>query len=123
LTAKVSAIPLSGPDWTDLPDLKPETIDFDEFIDACDLRSYYARFDWAATEGYPLAAAEKRLASWRAWATARGKPLFLSELGTMVYGWRTNDAGPAQFESALKDAELVVRSLNVGADGFNRLDP
>ena len=58
-------VPLSGPDWTDLPELKPEKIDFDEFIGAYDLHSYYARFDWAATEGYPLAAAEKRLAAWR----------------------------------------------------------
>ncbi len=113
-------VPLSGPDWTDLPELKPEKIDFDEFIGAHDLHSYSARFDWATTEGYPLAAAEKRLAAWRAWATARGKPLFLSELGTMVYGWRTNNAGPARFESALKDAELVVRGLNLGVDGFNR---
>ena len=66
---------LSGPDWTDLPELMPEKIDFDKFIGAYDLHSYYARFDWAATEGYPLAAAGKRLAGWRAWATARGQPL------------------------------------------------
>ena len=120
LDRKGMKVPLSGPDWTDLPELKPEKIDFDEFIGAYDLHSYYARFDWAATEGYPLAAAEKRLGGWRTWATARGKPLFLSELGTMVYGWRTNNAGPARFESALKDAELVVRGLNAGVDGFNR---
>jgi hypothetical protein len=113
-------IPLCGPDWTDLPELKPEKIDFDEFIGAYDLHSYYARFDWAATEGYPLATAGKRLAAWRSWAAARGKPLFLSELGTMVYGWRTNNGGPARFESALKDTELLVRGLNAGLDGFNR---
>lgn len=112
--------PLSGPDWTDLPELKPEQIDFDEFIGAYDLHSYYARFDWAATQGYALATAEKRLAAWRAWATTRGKPLFLSELGTMVYGWGGNSPGPARFDSAVKDAELVVRALNLGVDGFNR---
>jgi len=113
-------VPLSGPDWTDLPELKPEKIDFDGFIGAYDLHSYYARFDWAATPGYPLSAAEKHLTAWRTWATARGKPLFLSELGTMVNGWGTNNAGPARFESALKDAELLVRGLNLGVDGFNR---
>ena len=113
-------VPLSGPDWTDLPELQPERIDFDEFLGAYDLHSYYARFDWAPTEGYPLVVAEKRLAAWRDWATARRKPLFLSELGTMVYGWRTNSPGPATFEAALKDAELVVRGLNLGVDGFNR---
>ena len=113
-------IPLSGPDWTDLPELKPEQIDFDAFIGAYDLHSYYARFDWAATPGYPLVTAEKHLAAWRAWATAHGKPLFLSELGTMVNGWGTNSSGPACFESAIKDAELVVRALNLGVDGCNR---
>jgi hypothetical protein len=113
-------VPLSGPDWTDLPELKPEQIDFDQFLGSYDLHSYYARFDWAATEGYALATAEKRLTAWRAWASARGKPLFLSEVGTMVYGWGGSHAGPATFESALKDAELVVRALNLGVDGFNR---
>jgi alpha-galactosidase len=113
-------VPLSGPDWTDLPELKPEQIDFDEFIGAYDLHSYYARFDWASNGGYPLATAEKRLAAWREWTSARGKPLFLSELGTMVYGWGGNKPGPAKFESAIKDAELVVRALNLGVDGFNR---
>ncbi len=113
-------IPLSGPDWTDCPELKPERIDFDEFIGAYDLHSYYARFDWADTTGYPLAVAEKNLAAWRGWASARDKPLFLSELGTMAYGWGGNKPGPATFESAIKDAELVVRGLNLGVDGFNR---
>ena len=113
-------VPLSGPDWTDLPELKPEKIDFDEFIGAYDLHSYYARFDWAKTEGYPLADAEKRLAAWRKWANARSKPLFLAELGTMVYGWRDSSPGPATFEAAIKDAELVMRGLNAGVEGFNR---
>lgn len=114
------SLPLSGPDWTDLPELKPEKVDFDEFIGAYDLHSYYARFDWAHTDGYPLVAAEKRLAAWRDWATARGKPLFLSEVGTMVYGWGDRSPGPATFDAAIKDAELVVRGLNAGVEGFNR---
>jgi hypothetical protein len=113
-------IPLSGPDWTDLPELKAEKIDFDEFIGAYDLHSYYARFDWAKTQGYPIGDAEKRLIAWRMWANARGKPLFLSEVGTMVYGWGGSSPGPATFEAALKDAELVVRGLSAGVEGFNR---
>jgi hypothetical protein len=113
-------IPLSGPDWTDLPELKPEEIDFDEFIGAYDLHSYYARFDWGGKEGYPMTQAEQRLKDWRRWATSRNKPLFLSEVGTMVFGWRTNHPGPSTWDAAIKDAELVVRALNLGVEGFNR---
>ncbi len=113
-------VPLSGPDWTDLPEFKPDQVDFDQFIGAYDLHSYYAGFDWHPGGGYPLAMAEKRLAEWRKWSAQRGKPLFLSELGTMIYGWRGTNAGPSTWEAAIKDAELVVRGLNVGVDGFNR---
>jgi hypothetical protein len=113
-------VPLSGPDWTDLPELKPEKVDFDEFIGAYDLHSYYAGFDWHPGGGYPLAVAEKRLEDWRKWSAERNKPLFLSELGTMIYGWRGRNAGPSCWDAAIKDAELVVRALNLGVDGFNR---
>jgi hypothetical protein len=114
------SVPLSGPDWTDLPERKPENVDFDEFIGAYDLHSYFAGFDWHPGGGYPLAIAEKRLTDWRKWSAERGKPLFLSELGTMIYGWGGDNAGPSSWEAAIKDAELVVRALNLGVDGFNR---
>jgi hypothetical protein len=114
------SVPLSGPDWTDLPELAPGKVDFDEFIGAYDLHSYFAGFDWHTGDGYPLAIAEKRLADWSRWSAERGKPLFLSELGTMIYGWRGTNAGPSTWEAAIKDAELVVRALNLGVDGFNR---
>ncbi len=38
----------------------------------------------------------------------------------MIYGWRGSDPGPSTWEAAIKDAELVVRALNLGVDGFNR---
>jgi len=114
------AIPLSGPDWTDLPELKPAEIDFDPFLGAYDLHSYFARFDWGTGQGYPLAQAEQRLRAWQSWAGDRGKPLFLSELGSMVFGWNGSAPGPSTFDAALKDAELVVRALNAGVEGFNR---
>jgi hypothetical protein len=113
-------VPLSGPDWTDLPEFKPQEIDFDPFVGAYDLHSYFARFDWQAGKGYSLADAEQRLTAWKRWAHERGKPLFLSELGSMVFGWNGSDPGPSTFDAAIKDAELVVRALNVGVDGFNR---
>ncbi len=120
LDEKGIQVPLSGPDWTDLPAFNREKIDFDPFVGAYDVHSYYAGFDWLPKEGYPLAEAEQRLADWAAWAHSRGKPLFLSELGTMVFGWGGNNPGPGSYESALKDAELVIRGMAAGVDGFNR---
>jgi hypothetical protein len=113
-------LPLSGPDWTDLPPLEPSKIDFDQFIGAYDLHCYNARFDWMQGPGYPLQQAARRLSAWRRWSGARGKPLFLSELGSMVFGWGGTNAGPRSFPAAIKDAELVLRGLNLGVDGFNR---
>lgn len=112
-------VPLSGPDWTDCPPLEPGKIDFDHLIGAYDIHSYYANFDWRSG-GYPMAVAEKRLADWARWAHERGKPFFLSEMGTMVFGWKDSHPGPGTFMAALKDAEMVVRGIAAGVDAFNR---
>jgi hypothetical protein len=112
-------VPISGPDWTDLPPLIPTRIDFDAWIGAYDLHSYNAVFD-SMFGSYNLSEAELRMAKWAEWAHARGKPFFLSELGTMAFGWGNEDAGPASYESGLKNASLVVRGINAGVDGFNR---
>jgi len=112
-------VPISGPDWTDLPELNPADVDFDAFIGAYDLHSYGAIFD--SMDGpYKLAEAEQRMGRWAQWAHARNKPLFLSEFGTMGFGWGHDDVGPACWQSGLKNASLVVRGINAGVDGFNR---
>lgn len=113
------AVPLSGPDWTDLPDLKPDEIDFDAYIGAYDIHSYNAVFD-SMGGSYNLEEAERRMKRWAEWAHAKGKPFFLSEFGTMAYGWGNEDAAPASYQSGLKNASLVVRGINAGVDGFNR---
>ncbi|HET8548970.1 MAG TPA: hypothetical protein VFL57_13230 [Bryobacteraceae bacterium] len=112
-------LPLSGPDWTDLPDLDPARIDFDEYIGAYDIHSYNANFN-GLFFGYPLHEAERRLERWARWAHARNKPLFLSELGTQFYGFREDDPGPGTYEAVIKDAALVVRGIRAGVDAFNR---
>ena len=112
-------IPVSGPDWTDLPALEPAKIDFDGSIGAYDLHSYNANFDGIRC-GYPLSVAEKRLGEWARWAHERSKPLFLSELGTMAFGFKGREPGPGIYEAGLKDAALVVRGIRAGVDGFNR---
>ncbi len=112
-------LPLSGPDWTDLPALDPSKIDFDSYIGAYDIHSYWANFD-GRKGGYPLSVAQEHLQAWAEWAHARNKPLFLSEVGTMAFGWENSNPGPGSYMSGLKDASLVVRALDVGVDGFNR---
>jgi len=113
------AVPISGPDWTDLPELNPSQVDFDAYIGAYDLHSYSAVFD-SMGGGTKLTASEKILSQWAEWAHARNKPLFLSEFGTMAYGWGHIDAAPACYQSGLQNASLVVRAINAGVDGFNR---
>lgn len=111
-------VPISGPDWPNLEPLVPARIDFDQWIGAYDMHSYLVVFD--SMFGENLSEAGLRMAQWAEWAHARGKPFFLSELGTMAFGWGNEDAGPASYESGLKNASLVVRGINAGVDGFNR---
>lgn len=113
-------VPLSGPDWTDMPALHPANIDYDHLIGAYDIHSYYARPDWHAGEGYPMSEGLAKLGDWVRWAHDRGKPMFLSEVGTMTYGWGKSHPGPGSYESGLKDASLIVQAMNLGVDAFNR---
>ncbi len=114
-------LPISGPDWTDLPRLDPSKLGFESSLGAYDLHSYTAVFDdMQAKDSYPIREAEQRLAEWAKYAHDRGKPLFLSELGTMGFGWGRRHPGPGSYDSGLKDASLVVRGINAGVDGFNR---
>lgn len=113
-------VPISGPDWADVPELDPSKIDFDAYIGAYDLHSYFAVFDSMGLGGTTLAETEKRLNAWSKWAHERNKPLFLSEFGTFAYGFGGDDPAPACYMSGLKNASLIVRGINAGVDGFNR---
>ena len=113
------AVPLSGPDWPYLPTFDASKAVFDPYVGAYDFHSYDAVFD-SIGGGTTLSEAEKYLAGWAKFAHAKDKALFLSELGTMGYGWGNDDAAPACYMSGLKNASLVVRGINAGVDGFNR---
>ena len=103
-------LPLSGPDWTSLPPLNPEQIDFDPFIGAYDIHSY----DGIDSKG------EGIIRDWAEWAHSRQKPFFLSELGNMKTGWGGDNAGPKSFEASLSNASDIISCLNMGTDGVNR---
>jgi hypothetical protein len=119
LDHKGISVPISAPDWTDLPELDPAKIDFDAYIGAYDIHSYMSMFDGEKGGMYTLSQSEERISKWAAWAHARNKPLFLSELGTQTYGWGYSDPNPGSYKSSLKDASLVVRAIRAGIDGVN----
>jgi len=111
-------LPISGPDWTDMPPLEPAKIDFDPYIGAYDVHSYWADFDKPGELSMSTTVAH--ITDWANWAHQRNKPLFLTEVGSMVYGWQGTNPGPGSYESGLKNASLVIRAINAGTDGFNR---
>jgi len=115
-------LPISGPDWSDMPALEVSKIDFDPFIGAYDLHSYNADFDQPgkASAEFSLSTTQTHMRNWSAWAHQHGKPLFLTEVGSMAFGWGTTNPAPDGYEASLKNASLVIRGINVGVDGFNR---
>ena len=114
-------IPLSGPDWTDMPVFKAEDINFDDYIGAYDIHSYNANFDWNMDEGgYPISVAADRIKQWKQWTDTKNKPLFLTEVGTQLFGYLLDDPAPGSFKSTLKDVELIIRAMNLCVDAFNR---
>ncbi len=103
-------IPISGPDWTDLPEFDAGKIDFDDYVGAYDIHSY---------QGVD-AKGEETLSRWAEWAHFRRKPFFLTEFGNMQLGWQQDNPGPRSFAAALSNAETILRGLRAGVDAFNR---
>ncbi|MCX6901273.1 MAG: hypothetical protein NT105_21560 [Verrucomicrobia bacterium] len=113
-------LPLSAPDTTfgGFPDKFPAEYDYLPLLGAYDFHDYGADFDFR-TKGH-IAAQERNAALWSKYAQGDGKPLFLSEFGTMAYGWAPDKPGPSSPQSALVGSELIIRLANAGVDGFNR---
>lgn len=103
-------IPISGPDWTDLPVFDAAKIDFDEYIGAYDIHSYQGIDEEK----------QKIVEDWVEWARKHNKPLLLTEIGDMRLGWKDDNPGPKSFAAALSNAESVLRGLSAGAGAFNR---
>ncbi|MGD0090781.1 MAG: hypothetical protein ABSE73_12750, partial [Planctomycetota bacterium] len=119
LDAKGLDLPLSGPDMTDgVPGFDPKQFDFHELLGAYDFHSYGENFDWRSNGR--MTALDRNTAAWAAFAHQNNKAFFMSEFGTMANGWGGDRAAPGGPDSVLKDAELLVRRLNAGVDGFNR---
>ena len=112
-------LPLSGPDMTiGFPAKAEGSYDYLGLLGAYDFHDYGADFDFR-TKGH-VAGQERNAAAWTKMAHREGKPVFLSEFGTMAYGWLPDKPGPSGPQSALAGSELVIRLANAGVDGFNR---
>jgi hypothetical protein len=103
-------IPISGPDWTDMPLFDEERLGMAHSFGAIDIHSYHGVTD----EG------EQNLRKWAEWSHAQGKPFFLTEYGNMNLGWGGDDPNQKSFEAALSNASDVIRGLRAGVDAFNR---
>ena len=110
LDSKGIDLPVSGPDWTDLPVFDANKIDFDAYIGAYDIHSYHGINQDQ----------QKTLAEWANWAKEKNKPLFLSEIGNMDLGWKESHPGPKTFDAALSNLESILRGMDVGVHAFNR---
>jgi len=106
------SIPISGPDWTDLPPCNPEKMKFDKYLSAFDIHSYhgiYSRKDGS-----------KIINDWVKYAASKSKPFFVSEIGNMNLGWGRDNPAPKSFKASLSNASDIVLGMNLGVDGFNR---
>jgi hypothetical protein len=110
LDKKNILLPISGPDWTDLPPFDVNKIDFDQYIGAYDIHSY---------QGVD-SKKQQIISTWVNWARDHNKPLFLSEMGDMKLGWKDNNPGPKSFKAALSNAETILRGMEAGVGAFNR---
>lgn len=103
-------IPLSAPD-VGTPAFDPAKVDFQSFVGAYDLHDYYHDFDWKEGQQGKLARHVELVARFADWAHRQDKPFFLSEYSCF---------GTVGLPLAVRDAEMVIRDLSVGVDGFNR---
>jgi len=108
--ARGISIPISGPDWTDMPPFEKDKLSFSKYLGSIDIHSYHG----VTKEG------EANLKQWADWSHSQNKPFFLTEYGNMNLGWGTDNPAPKSFEAALSNANDVIRTLRAGADGVNR---
>lgn len=116
LDRKSLVLPISGPDWTDLPPFDAGKIDFDEYIGAYDIHSYHGI----------TKEKQEEVEKWANWAREHHKPLFLTEIGRqdLVFGIKnpesTKTGDVVSIAESLSNAEDILRGMAVGVSAFNR---
>jgi hypothetical protein len=118
---------LSSWEWP-IADFIAAGVDPDSLWAGYDQHLYLYHFDWMqenTSEFMTLTElTERYLKRYADYTHKRNKPMFITELGNMYCGrlfWGERDfQGPASHTSVLMDAELIVRAINEGVDGFLR---
>lgn len=118
---------LSSWEWP-IADFFAAGLDPDPLWVGYDQHLYLYHFDWVQENASDFMSltemTERYLRRYADYAHKRNKPMFITELGNMYCGrlfWGERDfEGPASHTSVLMDAELIVRALNEGVDGFLR---
>ena len=121
-------IGLIGPNSHDLfvqplIEMEKRGIDWTGFLSAVDEHAYRMRLDSLPEAGHmPTLTIGETLSRYLAPAVAHahrsGKPYLLTEYSCFYYGGITGDPdGPSRHESALTEAEFIVRAMAAGAGG------
>ncbi|WP_043583349.1 hypothetical protein [Geminisphaera colitermitum] len=124
LRAGHPGVRLMGPDETDMPAYERLAAEpWFAAVDDVDFHSYNSVFDhellpkaWSYHIGDRIDSLVRR---YSAESHAAGKGFYLTEVGSMVYGYGADNPAPGCHLSSLKDVEVLVRSLAAGVDGFS----
>lgn len=103
-------------------------LDPDPLLAGYDQHFYGIRLDWIQGNDPCFVSmselTDRYIRNMAGYAHNRGKPFFITEMGTFYVGrlfWGERDYdGPSSHTSLIMDAELIVRGINNGADGFLR---
>ncbi|MDQ8194765.1 hypothetical protein QEH59_10035 [Coraliomargarita sp. SDUM461004] len=119
------SVRLMGPDETDMPVYERLANEaWFQNVDDIDFHSYNSIFDHCAPSTpyeYPIhERIDKLVARYCKEAHSADKGFYLTEVGSMTYGFGADNSAPGNELSAIKDTELLIRSLRAGIDGFSR---
>lgn len=103
-------------------------VDPSPHLAAWDMHAYFYRLDWM-NDGVPEFSStqeflQNTVRRWVDFASQQDKPFFITEMGSFYYGrpfWGERDYGQCgSHTAAITDAQMIVRALQVGVDGFLR---
>lgn len=121
LDKKGVKVPLIGPDRTFYMGITPDLFPVSDEIGAYDIHSYGAKFDWFISKGFDtIEEMSGDIKKWIDRARSENKPLLMTEYGTFIYGAVRSSNAVASRNAVLKDAQLIIRMMNLGVNGFNK---
>ncbi len=100
-------IPISGPDWVSLPLCEPEKMDFEKYLGAFDIHSYFGI--------YTKKGGEQIISDWVKYAASKNKPFFITEIGNMDLGYKNHedDLSVLMINNLKEPVTIDISLLNV----------